>query len=104
MAVFRCKICGDKRANLYTRANTYRRINDYVRAMGIYETILAEDPSDAKAWWSLVLCKYGVEYVEDPASRKMIPTCNRAQILSVFDDHDYREALAHATGEAKVLY
>ena len=88
MTVFKCKICGgsldispemtvgtcqycgttmtlprigdDRRANLYARANAYRRANDYDRAMSVYETILAEDPSDAEACWSLALCKYGV--------------------------------------------
>jgi hypothetical protein len=132
MAVFKCKICGgaldiylemtvgkcqfcgtvitlprissDKRANLYERANEHRRANEYDRAMGIYETILSEDPGDAEAYWSLVLCRYGVEYVEDPKTRKMIPICNRASTASVLDDRDYLNAIAHAEGEAKALY
>jgi hypothetical protein len=72
--------------------------------MAIYETILSEDLTDAEAYWSLVLCKYGVEYVEDPRTRLLIITCNRTQALSVFDDADYKQALSHAEGEAKAIY
>jgi hypothetical protein len=98
------KLSGEKRANLYNRANACRQDNDYDRAMGIYESILAEDLTDAEAYWSLVLCKYGIEYVEDPKTRKRIPTCNRVRTASVFDDHDYRQAIVYASGEAKALY
>ena len=116
MAIFKCKMCGgtiefepgatvgvcdscgtkqtlprlddDKKANLYDRANHFRRNNDFDKAMGIYEQILNEDNTDAEAYWSLVLCRYGIEYVEDPTSHKRIPTVNRAQFTSVFADED----------------
>ena len=98
MALFKCKMCGgtleinnnetvatceycgtqqtlpklddDKRANMYDRANHFRRNNEFDKAMGIYEQILNEDNTDAEAYWSLVLCRYGIEYVEDPSSHK----------------------------------
>ena len=88
MQVFKCKMCGgtlniengttvaecefcgrkqtipklddEKRANLYDRANHFRRNNDYDKAMGIYEIILNEDKTDAEAYWSILLCKYGL--------------------------------------------
>jgi hypothetical protein len=104
MTVTLPKLSGEKRANLYERANACRRANDYDRAMGIYETILSEDLTDAEAYWSIVLCKYGIEYVEDPKNRKRIPTCNRTRTVSVFDDHDYRQAIVYASGEAKAFY
>ena len=50
------KLGDDKRANLYDRANHFRRQNEYDKAMAIYEQILAEDRTDAEAYWSLVLC------------------------------------------------
>ena len=121
MSVFKCKMCGgtiefeqgatvgvcdscgtkqtlprlddDKKANLYDRANHFRRNNDFDKAMSIYEQILNEDNTDAEAYWSLVLCRYGIEYVEDPASHKRIPTVNRAQFTSIFADEDYKSAL-----------
>lgn len=131
MAVFKCKMCGgaleindetvatceycgtqqtlpklddDKRANLYDRANHFRRNNDFDKAMGIYEQILNEDNTDAEAYWSIVLCRYGIEYVEDPSSHKRVPTVNRAQFTSIFDDDNYKSALQYADGYQRHLY
>ena len=124
MAVFKCKMCGgslkipdglsagecvycgtkqtlprlddERRVNLYDRANHFRRNNDFDKAAGIYEQILNEDTSDAEAYWSLVLCRFGIEYVEDPATHRRVPTVNRAQYTSIFDDDNYKSALSHA--------
>ena len=132
MAVFKCKMCGgalkiqngesvavceycgtkqtlpklddDRKVNLYDRANHFRRNNDFDKAMGIYEQILDEDNTDAEAYWSLVLCRYGIEYVEDPATRKRVPTVNRAQFTSVFMDEDYKSAIKYADVVQKKLY
>ena len=132
MALFRCKMCGgtleisnnesvavceycgtqqtlpklndDRRVNLYDRANHFRRNNEYDKAMGIYEQILTEEFTDAEAYWSLVLCRYGIEYVEDPATHKRMPTVNRAQFTSVFDDDNYRSALQYADSSQRVIY
>ena len=132
MALFKCKMCGgaleinnnesvatceycgtkqtlpklddDKRANMYDRANHFRRNNDFDKAMSIYEQILNEDNTDAEAYWSLVLCRYGIEYVEDPASHKRIPTVNRAQFTSIYMDEDYKSALQYADGYQKTIY
>ena len=132
MAIFKCKMCGgtiefeegatvgvcdscgtkqtlprlddDKKANLYDRANHFRRNNEFDKAMGIYEQILNEDNTDAEAYWSLVLCRYGIEYVEDPSSHKRIPTVNRAQFTSIFDDDNYKSALQYADGYQRSIY
>lgn len=98
------RLDGDKKANLYDRANHFRRNNEYDKAMSIYEQILAEDSTDAEAYWSLVLCRYGIEYVEDPATGKRIPTVNRAQFTSVFDDDNYKSALRCADAAQKEIY
>ena len=132
MAIFKCKICGgsleidnaqsvatceycgtrqtlpklddERRANLYDRANHFRRNNDFDKAMGIYENILNEDNTDAEAYWSIVLCRYGIEYVEDPATHKRVPTVNRAQFTSIFDDEDYKSAIVNADGYQREIY
>ncbi|MBQ3985478.1 MAG: toll/interleukin-1 receptor domain-containing protein, partial [Oscillospiraceae bacterium] len=132
MSIFKCKMCGgtiefepgasvgvcdscgtkqtlprlddDRRANLYDRANHFRRNNEFDKAAGIYEQILNEDTTDAEAYWSLVLCRYGIEYVEDPATRKRVPTVNRAQFTSIFDDENYQSALEHADAYQRMIY
>lgn len=131
MAVFKCKMCGgelnisdekvavcdycltkqtlprlddERKANFYDRANHFRRNNDYDKAMAIYEQILSEDNTDAESYWSLVLCTYGVEYVEDPISHKRIPTVNRVQFTPVVSDDNYKNAIKYATPEQKDIY
>lgn len=52
----------------------------------------------------MVLCKYGVEYVLDPKSGMMTPTCNRAQFQSVLSDLDYQGALKYANDSTRMLY
>ena len=109
-----CEYCGtkqtlprlddDKRANLYDRAGHFRRNNEFDKAAGIYEQILSEDSTDAEAYWSLVLCRYGIEYVEDPRTHKHIPTVNRAQYTSIFDDEDYKSAIANADAAQREVY
>ncbi len=109
-----CEYCGtkqtlpklddDKRSNLYDRANHFRRNNEFDKAIGIYEQILNEDNTDAEAYWSLVLCRFGIEYVEDPASHKRIPTVNRAQFTSIFDDSNYKSALQYADSYQRNIY
>lgn len=94
----------DKKANLYDRANHFRRNNDFDKAAAIYEQILNEDGTDAEAYWSLVLCRYGIEYVEDPASHKRISTVNRAQFTSIYMDEDYKSALKYADGYQRAIY
>ena len=111
VSVCECEYCGtrqtvpsadnDKKLTLFSRANRLRLANEFDKAAGIYEQILAEDPDDAEAYWSRVLCRYGIEYVEDPTSRRRIPTVNRAQYTSIFDDEDYKAAVA--TRDHKLL-
>ena len=112
MSIFKCKMCGgtleirenqttavceyccttqtlpklddDRRVQMYDRANHFRRNNEFDKAMSIYEKILNEDNTDAEAYWSIVLCRYGIEYVEDPATHKRVPTVNRAQFYIYF--------------------
>jgi len=132
MAIFKCKMCGgtleinnnetvavceycgtkqtlpklddEKRVLLYDRANHFRRENEFDKAMGIYEMILSDDKEDCESYWGLVLCRYGIEYVEDPRTHKRIPTVNRAQFTSIFDDDDYKNAIKYADGYQKDVY
>ena len=132
MAIFKCKMCGgtleiqenqtviecdfcgttqtlpkltsDRISNLYARANHYRCNNEFDRAMEIYEQILSEDNNDSEAYWSIVLCKYGIVYVEDPATHKRIPTMNRTQMVSILADPDYQNALQYADAIQRKVY
>ena len=90
--------------NLYDRANHFRRNNEFDKAEKIYNQILIEDHTDAEAYWSLVLCKYGIEYVEDPKMQKRIPTVNRTQFTSIYDDENYKKALEYADAYQREIF
>lgn len=51
-----------------------------------------------------MLCRYGIEYVEDPDTRKRVPTLNRVQYTSIFDDADFKSALEHADSYQRRIY
>lgn len=113
-AVAQCDYCGtlqtipggddEKKLALFERANRWRQECDFDKASGVYESIVADFPKEAEAWWGLVLCKYGIEYVDDPATGKKIPTCHRTSFDSIPEDPDYLRVLETATESAARLY
>ena len=110
-----CEYCGstmtlpnlndDRIVNLFNRANQYRLQNEFDKAMATYENILAEDNTNAEAYWGVVLAKYGIEYVKDPKTQNRVPTCHRVQYESILSDLDYKEAIKNAQdSKARTLY
>lgn len=79
MTFVECEFCGTtqtipcgndtKKTNLFNRANRLRIANEFDMAAIVYESILAEFPDEAEAYWGLCLCKFGIEYVDDPKNR-----------------------------------
>lgn len=132
MAVIKCKMCGgdlviepgatvaeceycgtkqtipnqddEKKLTLFARANRLRMGCEFDKAAGIYEAIVADFPQEAEAYWGLVLCKYGIEYVDDPATGKKIPTCHRSSFESIMEDSDFEQALENADVVARKVY
>ena len=112
--VAECEFCGskqtvpkaddEKKLNLFGRANKLRSVCEFDKAYGVYESIVAEFSDEAEAYWGLVLCKYGIEYVDDPKTGNKIPTCHRSSFESVLDDVNYKTAIEKADVVAKELY
>jgi tetratricopeptide (TPR) repeat protein/predicted nucleic acid-binding Zn ribbon protein len=95
----------EQKVNLFNRANHFRRKSDFDQAVKAYENILSLDSAESEAHWGLVLSKYGIEYVEDPVTRKQVPTCHRVQSNSILADIDYLTALENAPdGYTRNLY
>ena len=65
---------------------------------------MADFSDEAEAYWGLVLCKYGIEYVDDPATGKKIPTCHRSSYDSVLDDSNLEQAVENADLAAQKIY
>ena len=131
MAIFKCKMCGgtlevnnstvatceycgaqqtlpkmddERLASLYDRGNHFRRAGDFDKALAIYENIVQENAGDAEAHWCCVLCRFGIEYVEDPATFEWVPTCHRASFDSIMEDVDYLAAVEHSDGITRRQY
>ena len=109
-----CDSCGTKQTlpttndeiitNLHNRANTLRLKCEFDKAEEIYNKILEKNPDDAEAHWGIILCKYGIEYVEDPKTYNRVPTCHRTSFDAILADEDYKAALANGDGAQRELY
>lgn len=132
MAVFKCKMCGgdlnifsdtnivecdycgtrqtipsldnERKLNLFNRANRLRLNSEFDKAAGIYESIIAEFPEEAEAYWGLCLCSYGIEYVDDPLTARKIPTCHRASFEKLTDSENFAMAMEYADLSSQVVY
>ena len=132
MAIIKCKMCGgdmelsadqqcgtcqycgstttlprvddEQRAAAFNRGNHFRRIGEFDKALAVYESIVREDDGDAEAHWCCALCRFGIEYVQDPDSGAYLPTCHRASFDSFLEDVDYQAALLHADAAARAQY
>ena len=114
LTICECEYCGskqtipntddEKRLKLYERANRLRFDCEFDKAAGVYETIVADYQDEAEAYWGLVLCKYGIEYVDDPATNKKIPTCHRSSFDSVMDDSNFDLVMENADTVARGVY
>ena len=109
-----CQYCGstmtlpklddEQRAAAFNRGNHFRRIGAFDKALAVYEGLVREDEGDAEAHWCCALCRFGIEYVKDPATGEYLPTCHRASFDSFLEDVDYQAALAHADPAARAQY
>lgn len=89
----------ENKLNRYNRANHFRRQCEFDKAVAAYEKILEQDDTDAEAHWGAVISRFGIEYVEDPATHQRIPTCHRVQVASILTDEDYLAAVENAPDE-----
>ena len=109
-----CEYCGtqqtvptmddEKKLVQFERADRLRRNCEFDKAAGVYESIVADFRQEAEAYWGLVLCKYGIEYVDDPATGKKIPTCHRSSFESIMEDPNFDQVLENADVMARKVY
>ena len=91
-------------ADQFNRASGLRQGDEFDRASEVYLRLLEANPRDAEAHWGMVLCRFGIAYVEDPETGRRLPTCNRVRFGSILEDEDYLQAITWADGEAKAVY
>lgn len=131
MGIFKCKMCGgelnvnkgdkivecefcgttqtvstsddEKILKMIARGNSLRNEGEFDKAYNIFEQIILEGKPDAEVYWNLLLCKYGITYVDDYDGKKK-PTINRMSLTSILDDEDYKKVLELADVVTKENY
>ncbi|MBR0353506.1 MAG: toll/interleukin-1 receptor domain-containing protein [Oscillospiraceae bacterium] len=113
-SVCECEYCGtkqtvpkaddEKKIKLFERANRLRSACEFDKAAGVYETIISDFDQEAEAYWGLILCKFGIEYVDDPATGKKIPTCHRSSFESLMDDPNFEMVMECSDTVARRVY
>ena len=109
-----CEYCGtkqtvpvadnEKKLGLFNRANRLRMASEFDKAASVYENIISDFPEEAEAYWGLCLCNYGIEYVDDPATGKKIPTCHRSSFESILDSNDFEMVMENADAVSRKQY
>ena len=112
--IIECEYCGTQQTlpkttdenvqALFNRANLLRQKSEFDKAEAIYEKILEVDDTEAEAYWGVILCKFGIEYVEDPKTFKRIPTCHRTSYDSITADPYYKKAIKCADAGGRSIY
>lgn len=93
-----------KKFTLFARSDRLRQACEFDKAAGVYKSIVADFSEEAEAYWGLVLCRYGIEYVDDPATGKKVPTCHRSSFDSILENADFDQACENADPIARRLY
>lgn len=98
------KLDDEKKIRLFSKAESLRKMCEFDKASNIYSNIIAEYPEEAEGYWGILLCKYGIEYVDDYGGTRKVPTCHRSSFSSILDDDDYDMVLECSEGEARRQY
>ncbi len=109
-----CEFCGitqtipnlddERKVSLFTRANRLRSACEFDKAASVYESIVHDFPEEAEAYWGIILCNYGIEYVDDPGTNKKIPTCHRSSFASIFDDANFEMVMECSDPVSRAIY
>lgn len=88
----------------FARAERLRReMKNFDSAATLYAQIIAEAPDEADAYWGIVLCRYGIEYVTDQSGESKA-TCHRTIENKIQNDSDYTIACEKGTPEQRAYY
>ena len=111
--VINCPYCGSAQTipnetdeqflRIYARGNNLRTQGEFDKAYSTYSQLLASGKEDAEIYWNLLLCKYGITYVDDYDGKKK-PTMNRMSMTSILEDDDYKKALELSDVVSREVY
>jgi len=108
-----CEYCGRTNARpksqpneleLMKYSNERLSFGEFDEAETGYRKVLQRTPDEHEARWGLLLCKYGVQYVEDAKTKTRLPTCRRSLPTSFCAEPDFRLACAAAPMAVRMEY
>ena len=88
---------------LLNNAYLYRANFNYDLAIKSYQFVLEKDSSELSAYEGILLSEYGIEYVKDNYTGKLIPTCHRAHFTSIYDNEYYKTLISLVSEEQKAI-
>jgi len=111
---YKCSHCGNVKLvetlvsseviNMFNHANMLRNKGEFDDAYDTFELIAKKDPNNPDSYWGMFLSEYGIMHVQDPSTRKFVPTCNRASTISVFDNENYKTTVSLSNDEQKEYF
>ena len=110
--IVECPFCGSKQTialssdtnalRLFERGNNLRARGEYDLAISVFENLVVQHP-EAEAYWDLLLCRYGIEYVNDFDGSKK-PTMHRYSTDSILEDDDFKKVLELSDAVTRPIY
>ena len=113
VAIIECPACGTSCATPHAtgdmlltlqRAVEQRLACDFHNAELSYQQVLLFRPDEHEALWGRLLCHYGVEYVEVPATRRRMPTVRTVRPKPMQEQADFIKACEFAPEAVREQY
>lgn len=107
---YKCKNCGNVYESEYATTEQAAnlaaawldlRCGSFFDAEEKFDAILQTDPACGDAYYGKLLCKYGINFTDDPISKRKVPTCHNPEIESVTADPLYLKAVNLAKDSEK---
>jgi len=108
-----CEFCGRTHSRPKASADALARLKyanermsfgELDAAATVYREILETNLDCHEARWGLLLCTYGVIYVENPSTGVRLPTCRKSLPTSFRAEPDFHEACSLAPESVRKLY
>lgn len=113
--IVKCQYCGGDsilprfvtkdRMEAYNNAIKYARACEFKKATKMFEELLVDFSQEAELHWEMLMCKYGIYYVDDTRTGEKLPTLLQINPTPVTTDIEYQQAIQYAsTDDEKTLY
>lgn len=91
-----------EQASAHNCGNYLRRAGKFDKALAVYQTLLAQDATDAESCWCSALCRFGVQYVEEGGIFR--PVVLRPEAGKFLECPDYLAAVSLSQGAQRQEY